>query len=160
MFRDEFKADLERAKGAEQLVCDVLGNIYLTANFTNVGDIPEYYYKGDIKAFDISGKVVFIEVKNDSRIADTGKVLCEEEVYYKDSDYYGKGNMYNDSDYYCVVSEKERTIYVFDFKKLKEIYKKYGEYKIIPHASQDTYCYLVELCWCSKHQALIKKIKY
>lgn len=46
----------------------------------------------------------FIEVKDDSRIADTGRVLCEERVCYKDGDYFQKGFMYSDYDIFCVVS--------------------------------------------------------
>ena len=160
MLREEFIADLNAAKAAEKIVFDTLDKIYCTVLFTNVSENPNFYYLGDITAVDMFGNIKYIEVKDDSRIADTGRVLCEEEVYYKESDYYGKGNMYCNCDYYCVVSQKERLIYVIDFKILKEIYKKYGEYKVIQHSTQDTYCYLVDLCWCASKGALIKKLKY
>ena len=156
----DFKEDLKRAKGAEKIVFDTLDKMYCTLLFTNVADNPNYYYLGDITAVDMYGNIKYIEVKDDSRIADTGKVLCEEEVYYKESDYYGKGNMYCKCDYYCVVSQKEQLIYVFDFEKLKAIYKEYGEYKVIEHSQQDTHCYLVELCRCRQFGALLMKIKY
>ena len=58
-----------------------------------------------------NNKVYFIEVKNDSRIADTGNVLCEEEVYYKKNDYYGKGNMYSNADVFAIVSKQNQKIY-------------------------------------------------
>ena len=46
----------------------------------------------------------FIEVKDDSRIADTGNVLCEERVFFREGNYYQKGFMYNDYEIFCVVS--------------------------------------------------------
>ena len=61
-------------------------------------------------------------MKDDSRIADTQNILCEDAVYYKESGRYVKGNMYSDYDIYAVVSKKEKVIYFFDFAKLKEIY--------------------------------------
>lgn len=160
MFKEEFIVDLNAAKAAEKIVFDTLDKLDCTTLFTDVSNDSNCYYKGDIKAVDWYGNVKYIEVKDDSRIADTGRVLCEEEVYYKENDYFSKGNMYCDCDYYCVVSQKKRLIYVFDFSKLKEIYKKFGEYKIIYHSTQDTYCYLVDLCWCASKGALIKKLKY
>jgi hypothetical protein len=47
----------------------------------------------------------------------------EEEVYYKNSDYYKKGFAYSDYDILCVLSRAARKIYFIDFKKLKEFYK-------------------------------------
>jgi hypothetical protein len=42
-------------------------------------------------------------------------VLCEEEIFYKDGGYFGKGNMKSNYDIYCIVSQSERKIYVIDF---------------------------------------------
>lgn len=72
--------------------------------FEDVSNNREYFYKGDIKATSSTGKEIFIEVKDDSRIAESKNVLCEYEVYYKESNYYGKGNMKSNYDIYCVVS--------------------------------------------------------
>lgn len=83
-------------------------------NFYNVSNIPSYYTKGDILA--VGDEEVFcIEVKNDSRIGKTQNVLCEDEVYIKDLDYYEPGNMSCDCDIYCVVAEDTREIYIIDF---------------------------------------------
>jgi hypothetical protein len=99
-------------------------------------------------------------VKDDSRIADTQNILCEEEVYYKENGRFVKGNMYSDYDIYAVVSKKENTIYFFDFSKLKEIYKRFGTYKRINHPEQYSECYLLEMCRAKYFKALIAKIKY
>jgi hypothetical protein len=45
-----------------------------------------------------------IEVKNDSVIGTSGNVLLEEEVYYKKTDSYQRGFLYNDYEIYAVVS--------------------------------------------------------
>lgn len=153
-----FREDLAKAKGAEEIVLNTFSSLCDSYSFQDVSNDREYYYKGDIKATSADGREIYIEVKDDSRIADTQRVLCEEEVYYYDSDYTAKGNMYNACNIYCVVSKQDRQIYVFDFEILKSIYKKYGEFKIIKHYSQESLCYLLEMCFAKK--ALIDKITY
>jgi hypothetical protein len=105
------------------------------------------------------GKEICIEVKDDSVIATSGRVLCEEEVYFKEQDYYQKGNMHCKTDIYCIVSKEENLIYVLDFKILKQIYKK-GEYRIIHHSQQNTHCYLLDLHRVKQWGALIAKVNY
>lgn len=130
----EFYKDLEAAAWAEHLVADTFSSLTTGYTFEWVGDQKEYRYRGDIKATAADGREIFIEVKDDSRIADTRNVLCEEENYIKDGDYFIKGNMKSDTDIYCVVSAAERKIYVLDFKVLKKIYKSLGTFNIIRHA--------------------------
>jgi hypothetical protein len=62
-------------------------------------------------------------------------------------------------DIYCIVSQPERKLYILDYKRLREIYKK-GEFKVIPHTQQTTYCYLLELCRAKQWGALINTINY
>ena len=140
----QFNKDLEIGKRAEQIVLDTFRALSNDYTFENVSDKQEYFYKGDIKAIDKFGREIFIEVKNDSRIHKTNNVLCEEEVYYKYHDYCGKGNMQAHYDVYCVVSELDRKIYIIDFDVLSKNYRK-GEFKIIDHPTQTTYCYLLGL---------------
>lgn len=159
MFTDEFNADLERGKSAEKIVLD-----YLAANvdgftFTDVSNISECRYKGDILAIGENGEEIYIEVKNDSRIADTGNILCEEEVEYKTSGYIGKGNMDCNSDVYAIVSQSERKIYFLNFEKLKKL-AKYAPYKEIHHFYQTTYARLVDLYTAKRSGALIGAITY
>ena len=156
-----FGKDLAAAHEAERLVqmyFTLLGHQEYT--FENVSADPEYYYKGDIQATNSSGNRIYIEVKDDSRIADTGNVLCEDQVYYMDGDYFGRGNMQGDTDVYCVVSQSEKKIYVMDFKVLKEIYKPYGIFKRIEHADQTTHAYLLPLWVIKQRGAFIAEIDY
>lgn len=156
---DNFNKDLERGRAAEHLVCEVFSSLDDTHTFSEVGAERAFFYKGDIVATDKAGKPTYIEVKADSRIADTGNVLCEEEVYYKKHDYYGKGNMQSDYDIYVVVSEEQRKIYVINFECLKKNYRK-GEYKVIEHPQQTTYCYLLSLKDIEKFGGLINVVNY
>lgn len=139
-----FKADLQKAKKAEELVRDVFSSLTSEYVFEDVSNDRCFYYRGDIKATAADGREIFIEVKDDSVIWRTQNVLCEEEVYYKHDDFYGKGNMQSDYDIYCVVSWKENKIYVIDFSILRTNYNK-GEFKIIDHPAQTTYCYLCSI---------------
>lgn len=155
----EFKKDLEAAKTAEQLVKDIFSSLTTGYSFEDVSSQREYFYRGDIKATDKDGKEIFIEVKDDGRIADTQRVLCEDENYIKESGQMLKGGMHNNTDIYVVVSQPERKIYVIDFKVLQSNYRK-GEFKVIPHAQQDTYCYLLELCRVKQYGGLIAVLNY
>ena len=130
---NNFKEDLEQGKEAERLVKEVFSGLTAQYTFEAIGDQREYYYKGDIRATGADGREFYIEVKNDSRIAASENILCEDENYIKDSGRMIKGNMHCDSDYFCIVSQEARKIYVLDFKRLQEIYKK-GEHRVISHA--------------------------
>lgn len=156
----EFQRDLEAAKGAEALVRDVFSNLTNDYEFEDVANDRAFFYRGDIRATNkLNGKEIYIEVKDDSRIADTGRILCEEEVYFKYLDYYSAGNMQSDYDIYCVVSKQQRKIYILDFKVLKKIYTK-GEFKVIPHSNTDTYCFLLDICEARSNGAIIDIITY
>ena len=157
--KSTFYDDLRGAKGAEVLVYNVLSTLDKERVYELVGDDRAYFYKGDIKATDKSGKELYIEVKNDSRIAETQRVLCEEGNYFKRVDYYKDGGMYRDTDIYCVVSESERKIYVMDFKVLQKHYRS-GEYREIDHPVEITYCFLLELCRIKQYGGLIAELTY
>lgn len=158
MLKDFFK-DLALAKPAEQQVLNTLSSLAPNYIFDDVSNIKEYRYKGDIRATAADGTVYFLEVKNDSRIADTGNVLCEYENYIKDGGYFIKGNMQSDYDFYCIVSEQQRKIYIIDFTILKANYTK-GKHKVIPHYDQDTYCYLLPLLELKKLGGLVTVLDY
>ena len=156
----QFKQDLESARDAEILVRDLLAGATQDYDFHWVGDNPTYYHKGDIVAVNkINGNQIFIEVKDDSRIAEPGNILCEEEVEFFDCDYCKKGNMYNDFDVYVVVSKQAREIYVIRGEALKANYKQ-GYKKYIPHAEQATDCYLFPLRRLKELGGVISTIGY
>ncbi|MBO5062889.1 MAG: hypothetical protein J6C08_00185 [Campylobacter sp.] len=153
-----FKRDLEAARDAEFLVLQLLMGATDAYDFFWVGDNREYFNKGDIKAIDKStGREIYIEVKDDSRIADTDNVLCEEEVDY--FDYTARGNIHNDYDVYVVVSKQERKIYVLDGKVLKANYK-LGQYKYIQHRQQASNVYLLPLGILKRKGGLLATISY
>lgn len=155
----DFYSDLEQAREAEQIVLDTFAAMSDKYDFIPVGSNPAYYYKGDILAIGEDGREIGIEVKDDSRIAETYNILCEEEVYYKSCDYYGKGNMSSNYDVYCIVSRQEKKIYVIDFSILKANYRK-GEFKEIKHPQQITYCYLLNIGQIKSLGGLIATVHY
>ena len=127
-----FKRDLAKARKAEHLVYEVLNSATIDYSFAEVGDQEEYFYKGDIMAIDFNNNVCFIDVKDDSRIAETNNVLCEAKVYsYKQNEYL-KGNMQSDYDYIAVVAQQINTIYIIDFSVLKKNYKQ-GKHYVKDH---------------------------
>lgn len=155
----QFWNDLNNAKFAETLVLETFQAMSDKYYFEDVSKIPQFYYRGDIRALAADGREIFIEVKDDSRVASSKNILCEEEVYYKDIDAFGKGNMQNDTDIYVVVSQKERKMYVLDFKVLKENYQK-GHYEMIEHYSSTTFCYLCNIADLKKWGAVIAILDY
>lgn len=154
-----FWSDLAQARSAEDLVREVFSRLTDKYTFKDVANQREYFHKGDIKATTADGREVFIEVKNDSRIADTHNLLCEEENYFHDSGEWAKGNFYSDYQIYCVVSAAERKIYVMDFSILKQHYKS-GQWKQIKHYEQTCYCYLCPLGNVRSWGAMIAEVDY
>lgn len=98
-----FFSDLEKGHKAEDIVRNTFAALTNEYSFYDVSGDREYYRKGDIKAIDDDDNEIMIEVKNDSRIAETRNVLCEELVTYADGGF-SDGNMYSDYEIYCVVS--------------------------------------------------------
>lgn len=154
-----FYLDLEQAHKAEVKAQRIFSKLTKDYKFYDVSSQREYFHKGDIKAVAADGREIFLEIKNDSRIADTHNLLCEEENYYHESDYWAKGNFYSDYQIYCVMSEAERKIYVMDFSILKKNYKS-GKYKQIKHWEQTTYCYLCPLEDVRAWGAMIAEVEY
>lgn len=155
-----FYNDLEKAHKAENLLQNLFSSLSSKYNFKNVSEDRNYFYKGDILAIDNNGREIGIEVKDDSRIAETRNILCEEKVWYNESGCFGKGNMQSEYDIYCIVSQPEQKIYVIDFKDLQRIYKKIGMYKEIEHPDQTTCCYLCPLKQIKDCGALIAIVDY
>ena len=155
-----FERDLKRGKVGENIVKEAFAALTDDFAFEDVSNDRCFFYCGDIKAIDKkNGKEYFIEVKNDSRIADTGNILCEEEVYYKKYDYFGRGNMDGNSDIFAVVSESEEKIYVIDFKILQKNYR-LGEFKKLDYPQQFSYVYLLPLGTIKKLGGLIAVVDY
>ena len=156
----QFYKDLEIGKRGESIVKDTLFFLSPGIKIKDLSNDPQYYYVGDLRVTTPEGKEVYLEVKNDSRIHETHNLLLEDEVYFKERGEFRKGNMHCKCDIYAVVSEPERKIYFFNFKKLKENYKK-GYFECIRHAQQDTYCYLANLTTVKKRWgALIATVGY
>jgi hypothetical protein len=155
---NKFYSDLAVGKRAEEIVFNTFSALDSKHTYEMVSGFREFFYSGDIVALG-EEKPIYIEVKNDSRIADTGNVLCEEEVYYKKHDYYGKGNMDCECDVFAVVSEEQRKIYVINFEVLKSNYRR-GTYKEIEHPQQITYCYLLPLSEIKRLGGLISVVSY
>jgi hypothetical protein len=152
-----FYEDLAKARKSEELVKNILAEKAPENIYVLTGD--DYQNQGDIMVFAPDGSVHFVEVKDDSCIAKTRNVLCEDEVYYGDNDKLLPGNMHSNYEIYCVLSQSERKLYIIDFNILRANYKR-GYYKEIQHPQQITYAYLVELWKIKKWGGLIATLSY
>lgn len=156
-----FYEDLKKAKKGEAIVLNVLKHTTEDYIFCDVSDKPEYYYKGDIKALDNSWGLeeYYLDVKMDSRIAETLNILCEGKVYYKESGTYGKGNMQSDYDYLAIISVEAQRIFIIDFAKLKKHYKEGKPYSK-DHGEQITYGTLFPMSKAWKYNMVEAVIDY
>ena len=153
-----FYNDLRDARYAEYLVLNTFATLAPDYTFTNMSNDRAWFHKGDIKAVGADGHEVSIEVKDDSRIASTGNILCEEAVDYWDTGL-KEGNMYNDYEIYCVVSQQAQRIVVIDFDVLRAHYKE-GQFKKIPHYEQTTHAYLMPITRLIELGAIIAIVDY
>lgn len=156
----DFWKDLEKAKKVEKLALGVFQSQSKQYQLIDVSDIKEYYHKGDLKAIAPDGKEYILEIKADSRIHETGNVLCEEQVLFYDTGKISKGNMYSDYQYYCVVSEAARKIAVIDFQVMRAHYKNNHKYITIKHRESETEAYLFPLKEIKELGGLIALLDY
>lgn len=152
-----FEKDRQAAKQAELIVLKFLQNTMNDYTYIDVSESTGCLLKGDICAQHINGAQIFIEVKDDSCIANTHNVLVESSVLYHSSGYDKPYN--NTADIYAVVSQIERKIYFFNHNKLKKL-AKFAPERIIRHEEQTTYCNLVALSEAARAGALIGTITY
>ena len=112
----DFFSDLTSAKGAEQKVLEKLSSLTNNYEFIDVSNEQEYWHKGDILAINkATGARTFIEVKDDSRIAETHNILCEDRIFFYESKKWVRGNFYSDYENYTIYSASKNKIYIFDF---------------------------------------------
>lgn len=159
MLKEQFNKDLKQGKQGEQIVARYLQ----TAGYQveDVSDKPQDYHNGDLLITLPTGQKRYVEVKDDTVISTSGRILCEEEVYYKKDGLLTPGFMYRNYDIYAVVSEDTNKIYFFDFAKLKQIYKKYfADYRKLEYSDQYSICYFVELCRAKQFGALLDIVNY
>jgi len=154
----QFKTDLEKAQEVELYICDALNNLPSIYRFEWVGADAQCYHKGDIKATRYDGKEIYLEIKCDSRIHETYNVLCEENVLYYETYTTTIGNMYSDYEIYCVYSPISHVLYFIDFKVMKDIYKRLGEWKILKHSQQESEVYLLSIGFIKKNGGLLYKL--
>lgn len=156
---NQFYKDLARGQRAEQIAIDILRKNISWYNFASVGTEQYYWHKGDILGVREDGKITMFEVKDDSRIADTGNVFCEEEVRYYATGTTQIGFMYNQYDILCILSQQDKKLYLIDFNTLKQIYKT-GTFKTAKHQTQETDGYLVPLAQVQAQGGLIATYSY
>lgn len=155
-----FKHDAAAALPGELKTMEVLASLTNDYTFTHIDNQRVLGKKGDIKAVDNkSGKTYYIEVKNDSRIAETGNVLCEYQKYFADTNTYKPGCMSYDYEVFIVNSIKNHYLYVIDFSKLRTFYFT-GRYVEIRYPDETTYGYLVKLDEIKRRGALMNVIQY
>ena len=158
---DGFIQDYEFGKIGEQITAKIFNLMGgKTYSFTMVGHLYEYRHIGDIICRNkLTNKETIIEVKNDTRIGTTGNVLCEIDNYYFDSGEHRKGNIYNPSDIYVVVSRDTHTLFVFNQEKLRQIMTRCRLINI-PHQDQITTGFLVPVELAQEEGALITTVDF
>ena len=157
----QFQIDLNEAARVERLACEVFQSLTNEYTIENVRNNPWYYTKGDLIARAADGREYFLEIKGDTRIGQTGNVFCEEMNYWRWQGEYTDGNMYSDYQYYCVVCEEKRVIYVMDFKIIQKHYNKHGyEYKEVNHKDNISYGYLFPLTEVKRLGGMVEEVRY
>lgn len=155
----DFYKDLERGHKAELIALQILQEHIPYYSFAWVGNRKEFKHLGDIIGIRADGKLTYFEVKDDSRISKYNNVLCEESVYFYDTDELRQGFMYNNYEIYCVLSQDSRKLYIFDFQTIRKLYKQ-GEYKKFEYDKSESDTYLLPLGKIKKSGGLLQVIEY
>lgn len=165
---ENFYKDLAAAKKAEKLVLEVLRNVGSEDyKFTDVSDDPEYYHRGDIEIWDnVWGYNLYMDVKDDGCVSNTGNILAEHRVWYSDSGWQ-KGFMQNSTyDYIAYVSQPDKKIYILNFNLWRKHYTTTFKRHInIPHykngrKTQITDAYLMSLKTARALGIMVAEIDY
>lgn len=158
-----FYSDLAKAKKGEDIVRQVLQGCQDKYSITDVSEIKEMWHRGDIEIHDVEENIsYYLDVKDDSRIAQTGNLLAEHRVYYVKDNKWTEGFMQRATyDYVGYLSQQNKIIYILDFKLWQKYYLSKSEKHIhIPHGYQTTDGYLMSLDKARKLGIVIAEIKY
>lgn len=165
---DNFYEDLEAARKAEKLVLDIFRNSGTEDyKFNDVSADPEYYHRGDIEVWDECWQYnIYVDVKDDGCVANTGNILAEHRVWYSNSGW-KKGFMQNSSyDYVAYLSQQDHKIYILHFDLWRKYYKtQYKKHINIPHYKngrniQTTDAYLMPLYKARELGIIVAEIDY
>lgn len=140
MFTD-FLRDLQKAQTGENIVCDVLSKLLGEDDYTinNVALDEQFYYKGDIAVTDSWGDTVYIDVKDDSCICNTGNILAEHRVWIRGKGWVDGFMQKAQYDYVAYLSQPDKKIYILDFALWKKYYKTvFVRHLFIDHNGEQT----------------------
>lgn len=114
MFTD-FLRDLQKAQTGENIVCDVLSKLLGEDDYTinNVALDEQFYYKGDIAVTDSWGDTVYIDVKDDGCICNTGNILAEHRVWIRGKGWVDGFMQKAQYDYVAYLSQPDMKIYIY-----------------------------------------------
>lgn len=158
-----FYTDLANAKKGEDIVRQVLQGCQDRYEIIDVSDDKDYWHKGDIEIRDTEECFsYYLDVKDDSRVAQTQNLLAEHRVWYAKGGW-AEGFMQNsDYDYIGYLSQQDKMIYILDFKLWQKYYlTKSHRHLQIPHGgAQTTDGYLMSLDTARKLGIVIAEISY
>lgn len=148
------------AKITEKLVLNVMKSRTNDYEFEHLLDQEEWGHYGDIRATNKkTGEQFFIEVKEDNVIHRTNNVLCEYRKYFFDTATFKPGNMTYNYQFYCVLDQISRKIYVIDFNILRRIYQM-GYPVEIEYYNEITFAYKLSLDIPRRYGAILHTIDY
>ena len=150
------KHNAEVAYTSEKLVRELLSQIYVGVDFYDKHDDVKSWHKGDI----LSSEGKWFDAKDDGVIFYTGNLFAEELKDWRNgeiSDGWMHSSKYS---YVCDLDQQGKKLYIIDFKRLKEIYKKNNKYKKSRLSDCDSWGYIVPLWKLRESGALVAEVAY
>ena len=144
-----YERDIVKAKLAERILFDVINDeLGLVYDVEYTADVPAYYNRGDVLIRNYNKDEWCIDAKDDKSIWHTHNVFVEERIargYYTE-----KGWITKNYDEVAIVNRHDNEIYILDFKKLKEEYKRIRHRCNVParfhdHTSYGSLCNIYDL---------------
>ena len=123
--RERYFDDIAAHKPAEAIAIEVLSDLGMGFNFTDVSSDSKYYNKGDA-IMSKDGVDKFVDIKDDGCVWKTNNFFIETGGWDKIHNCKCKGWINSDYDFLAIVSQEKKNIWLLSMNRIKKFYNKFN----------------------------------
>ena len=122
--RNRYLGDVAAHKPAEAIAIEILSDLDMGFNFTDVSNDSKYYNKGDI-IMNKDGVDKFVDIKDDGCVWKTNNFFIETGGWDKIHNCKCKGWINSDYDCLAIVSQEKKNIWLLSMNRVRKFYDKF-----------------------------------